>query len=277
VIFLSRHRLAPVSTADPPAVLIELEGHGREPIQFETDPHQTLDLTRTIGWFTSLYPVRFDTLSSEQFGQNPGKAFEAVQRAMQAVPQKGLGYGLLRYLSLDDLPPDQSPRREICTIRPSISFNYLGQIDAHSLVAQTALPDAQEMQAGIALSREARGPERAPASPRTHLLEIECVIAGESLQIEWTYSSQLHRPETISRLAQSCLQNLRQLIAWCRDVHSRQATSQPTAQEKRRSSVEHHPPRISQEYEIFGWSEAEMEDIFDEIEKLFEADDEDKG
>src|SRR5262249_19848593 len=80
------------------AVLLDLEGHGREDIFPE------LDLSRTIGWFTSLYPVRLDPGGIDlddalQAGPALGRALKSIKEQLREVPDRGLGYGLLRYLN----------------------------------------------------------------------------------------------------------------------------------------------------------------------------------
>ena len=89
----------------PGALRIELEGHGREPLFDE------VDLTRTAGWFTTIFPLVLDLAP----GQSPGRALAGRAGAwLRAVPRRGLGYGLLQD-RLGEVPP-----AELC-------FNYLGQ------------------------------------------------------------------------------------------------------------------------------------------------------
>ncbi|MCW3464493.1 non-ribosomal peptide synthetase [Chitinophaga nivalis] len=81
-----------------------LEGHGREEI------FPGLDITHTVGWFTTLYPV---LLPSN--GQHTGEVITAVKESLRSIPNKGIGYGaLLGY---------------VAQVLPEISFNYLGQLD----------------------------------------------------------------------------------------------------------------------------------------------------
>ena len=80
------------------AVLIDLEGHGREEIFAD------VDLSRTVGWFTSLFPVRLDAGALDLaggLGGRPalGRALKSIKEQLRAVPDNGLGYGLLRYLN----------------------------------------------------------------------------------------------------------------------------------------------------------------------------------
>lgn len=106
------------------SVLLRMEGHGRE-----ENVVPGADLTRTVGWFTSLYPIRIDTgsVSLEQVadgGDAVAGLLKSVKEQLLAVPDRGIGYGLLRWLN-----PDTA--RELET-RPSpqIGFNYLGHFSA---------------------------------------------------------------------------------------------------------------------------------------------------
>ncbi|MER5556994.1 amino acid adenylation domain-containing protein [Streptomyces sp. NPDC002506] len=112
------------------SALIRLEGHGRE----EAAVPGT-DITRTVGWFTSVYPVRLDVggldLDEAIAGGRPaGNAIKAVKEQLHAIPDKGIGYGLLRHLNpktaeaLKDLDEGQ------------VSFNYLGRFASGSQAPQ---------------------------------------------------------------------------------------------------------------------------------------------
>ena len=105
------------------AVLIDVEGHGREEI------FPDVDLSRTVGWFTSLYPVRLDPgpLDIEEAmagGAALGRALKLIKEQLQAVPDHGLGYGLLRYLNA------QTGTELRALSRPQLGFNYLGRFAA---------------------------------------------------------------------------------------------------------------------------------------------------
>ena len=69
-------------------LLVDLEGHGREELGEE------VDVSRTVGWFTTLFPVRLEIKAREQ----PGAALKRIKEQLRGVPQRGIGYGLLRYL-----------------------------------------------------------------------------------------------------------------------------------------------------------------------------------
>jgi amino acid adenylation domain-containing protein/non-ribosomal peptide synthase protein (TIGR01720 family) len=173
-----------------PALLLELEAHGREAILDD------VDISRTVGWFTSLYPV----LLRLPPAAGPGEALKSIKEQLRRVPGRGLGYGLLRYLCRD-----AGVVRQLRSLpQPEISFNYLGQFDG-------ALPEASPFRP----AGESRGPERGAGGDRPHALDVNGGVVGGRLQMEWTYSQNLHRRETIERVAGDFLEALRAIIAHC--------------------------------------------------------------
>ncbi len=106
-------------------LVIDLEGHGREDIA------DGIDLSRSIGWFTTIFPVRLDlakldTVDALAGGGEAGAALKRVKEMLRAVPRKGLGFGLLSQLNAETAPAlaDSPPRQ--------LLFNYLGQFDQMS-------------------------------------------------------------------------------------------------------------------------------------------------
>lgn len=94
-------------------VLVQLEGHGREELC------DNVDLSRTVGWFTSMFPVRLSTAEAMD------TSIKTIKEQLRAVPNKGLGFGALRYLG------DQEASQALAELAPPrITFNYLGQFDA---------------------------------------------------------------------------------------------------------------------------------------------------
>lgn len=160
------------------SVLVGIEGHGREPI--EGSP----DVSRTIGWFTSFFPILIDLQATDR----PTDTISSVKGQVRKIPQKGLGFGLLKYLTstpqlseaIDSIP------------RPEIIFNYLG--NDRSVPAETS-----DLFSFDALSRHARPPD----APRASVLECNTWISGKRLEIAFSYSRNLHRPETAELLADS--------------------------------------------------------------------------
>jgi len=172
------------------ALLLDLEGHGRE------DLFADVDLTRTVGWCTTLFPVLLDLRKADE----PGAALKIVKEQLRQVPRRGIGYGVLRYLSED---AEISARMQALPAAEVI-FNYLGQ-------------SVQNRPTGLfGPAHESSGPVHSPRGSRSHLLEVNGFIAEGRLYLEWTYSDQVHDRATIERLAEGYLAALRALIAHCR-------------------------------------------------------------
>ena len=172
-------------------IRVDLEGHGREDIGDE------LDLSRTVGWFTALFPVQLE------LPQAPlGEVLKAVKEQLRRIPNRGLGYGLLRYLQEGSTAAEQLralPRAEVV-------FNYLGQFDQ-------SLSDSSLW----GLASESAGPMHSPRSARTHLLEVTGLVTGGQLRLSFTYSENVHRRATVEGLVDGFLGALRALIAHCKD------------------------------------------------------------
>jgi amino acid adenylation domain-containing protein/non-ribosomal peptide synthase protein (TIGR01720 family) len=174
-----------------PRVRIALEGHGRE-----EDVAAGVDLTRTVGWFTSIYPVVLDTAGAD----GPGDVLKRVKEQLRAVPRLGIGYGVLRYLS-----PDAEVRRALAEQdAPQVSFNYLGQFDGGTGTSER-----------LRFASGARGADVAADTRRRFLLDVGGGVAGGALQMAWTYDEGTHARETIERVAEAFLAALRALIAHC--------------------------------------------------------------
>ena len=167
--------------------MIELEGHGREEIIEE------VDLSRTIGWFTTLFPVK---LRVEQTATAP-EALRAIKQQLRALPGRGIGYGLLRYLTKDAVARD----RLVPASQPEVSFNYLGRFD------ETVIEGA-----ALRIARESAGSAFSPQARRTHLIEINAAVGGGRLHVNWAYSPQVHSKATVEGLADRLMWELRELI-----------------------------------------------------------------
>ncbi|MEG4227993.1 amino acid adenylation domain-containing protein [Microcoleus sp. N9_B2] len=170
------------------SLLLDLEGHGRE------DIFEGVDLSRTIGWFTAVFPV---LLNSEKHS-DLGSALKLVKEQLRAVPNRGIGLGVLRYLN------EETAKKISNLPQAEVSFNYLGQFDQ-------VLPKASLLM----LSSEPSGPLRSPRGNRRYLLEINGFIASGKLQLDWTYSENIHRRESIENLATGFIESLRSLIQYC--------------------------------------------------------------
>ncbi|WP_407657026.1 non-ribosomal peptide synthase/polyketide synthase [Lentzea atacamensis] len=171
-------------------VTIDLESHGREAIA------DGVDLSRTVGWFTSIFPVR---LRHRRLGDS-GELIKAVKEQLRAVPRRGVGYGILRYLRRDDRLVD-APARPVL-------FNYLGAFDAAGDDAVGLI--RRELPADLC------GPTENEQGNRSHLLQIEAEQTSDGrLLVEWYFSTNVHRPATVERLATRYVNALRELVEHC--------------------------------------------------------------
>ncbi len=176
-------------------MLIGVEGHGREEFIAEG-----LDLSRTIGWFTSYYPV---LLKNEQ-SENIGDSLKSTKEQLRRIPTGGITYGLIRYLQ------SRSEEQEIFNTmpQPEILFNYLGQIDRY-------FPDSRLF--WIA-DNPVPGPVRSKRNCRTHLIEINAVTAENKLSVDWTFSTKCYRLSTIEEIAHEFISELRSIISHCQTL-----------------------------------------------------------
>ncbi|MEG4456885.1 amino acid adenylation domain-containing protein [Microcoleus sp. N9_A1] len=172
------------------SVIIDLEGHGREEILPD------VDLSRTVGWFTTIFPVHLELKATE----NLSDAIQSIKEQLRAIPNRGIGYGVLRYLS-----EDAEITSQLSSIpQAEVSFNYLGQFDW-----------GMQENSFIKLASESVGPKHSQLGQRSHLLEINGLVVENQLQLEWTYSENFHQRATIESLAQDFAASLRTLIAHC--------------------------------------------------------------
>ncbi|HEX8150712.1 MAG TPA: amino acid adenylation domain-containing protein, partial [Pyrinomonadaceae bacterium] len=173
-----------------PRVLVDLEGHGRE------DLFEDIDLSRTVGWFTSLYPVALAVAP----GSEPAAALKEVKEQLRSIPNRGLGYGVLRYLS-----PDAGVREALAAqTRAQVSFNYLGQLGQAAASMFRPAP-------------ESAGRSQAEENLRTHVLDFNASVAGGRLHVACTYGERLHERAEVERLVGEYVAALRRVIDACRE------------------------------------------------------------
>ncbi|WP_301128295.1 non-ribosomal peptide synthetase, partial [Streptomyces cacaoi] len=170
--------------------VVHLEGHGREEL------FDDVDLSRTIGWFTSMYPVALRLPEGDDWAAT----IKTVKEQLRAVPDRGVGHGALRHLGGADAladDPDGLPA-------PQVSFNYLGQFDGlggdHALYRSTRLNP---------------GGEYSTAEERPHVLDVVGSVRNGRLTFAWSYSSGLHRRETVERLAADLAAELAGFLRHC--------------------------------------------------------------
>ncbi|WP_051541402.1 non-ribosomal peptide synthetase [Caldalkalibacillus mannanilyticus] len=163
---------------------IHMEGHGREEIL------ENIDITRTVGWFTSLYPVVLEVEPDKQLSYQIKK----VKENLRHIPHKGIGYGVWKYLSSYSQEVDFQDEAEIC-------FNYLGQFD-------------QELESNE-LSPYSSGAQRSSQQKQTYVLDINGMISEGALLFDISYNGKEYNQENMTQLATCFKESLQEIIAHC--------------------------------------------------------------
>jgi non-ribosomal peptide synthase protein (TIGR01720 family) len=169
-------------------LLIDVEGHGREAIFAD------VDLSRTTGWFTSIYPLLLDLRDLERASE----ILRAVKEQVRRVPDGGIGHGLLCYLSRDEQLVSALQKLPAA----QVGFNYNRVLEQRSPVG------GEFKRAG-----ETVGPERAPQNNRHHLLDFHGSVVQGQLRLALHYSRNIHKQTTVELLVQDMCATLRAMIS----------------------------------------------------------------
>ncbi|WP_246028063.1 condensation domain-containing protein, partial [Paenibacillus xylaniclasticus] len=173
-------------------VAFHLESHGREEIMAE------VDVSRTVGWFTSMYPIVLDMGSGDDLGHQ----IKTVKENLRRIPNNGIGYGLLTYMGAQQ----QGER-----LNPEISFNYLGSFE-------------QSVGEELSFSEYGHGYGSSLNGERTHVLSITGISAEGTLQFSINYSRKQYELESMEKLAELFRTNLIRLIRHCEQKDTREIT-----------------------------------------------------
>ncbi|RSM52222.1 non-ribosomal peptide synthetase [Amycolatopsis sp. WAC 01376] len=168
-------------------IAVDLEGHGREEI------FDDVDLTRTVGWFTTLFPLALEVTAADE--PRWRDLVKSVRRQLRAVPGNGFGFGALRRRRFPELGGRS----------PQISFNYLGQGD--------------DTAAGTGLYRASHAPighEQDPADAGGHLLEVVGGVQEGRLEFSWFHRPDRHDRATVESVAADFATALRRMARDCR-------------------------------------------------------------
>ncbi|AIQ12433.1 non-ribosomal peptide synthetase [Paenibacillus durus] len=166
-------------------IKISMEGHGREHLV------DNLDISRTVGWFTSKYPVLIDLGTDDDIGVN----IKRVKEQLRKVPLKGIGYGILKYLT-----EDLNSRHEE---NPPLLFNYLGQMDQEMNNNQF---NSSWLPAGELIGN---------AVIRANPMELNALVVEGQLTVNLTYNHKVYRKDTVKAFAESYIRALQMVIAHC--------------------------------------------------------------
>ena len=165
---------------------IDLESQGR------TLTETNLDISRTVGWFTNIYPVLLDLNNTDELAEN----IKTIKEQLRQAQRHSFEYGIIRYLQdnrlIDELPA------------APISFNYLGQFD--NLLAASSL---------FKLAEESTGLNSAAGNKISHAIAINSSIVNGQLKMQWSYDAERYQEKTIVNLANSYISKLQQIITHC--------------------------------------------------------------
>ncbi len=168
--------------------VLNFDSHGRETL---TDQ---IDLSRTIGWFTNMYPLSLEISETGEILQD----LKLIKDKLLIIPNKGLSYGMLRYLNSDTSKCGWN------NFMPQLAYNYLGKFSDHSsekyfnIVSMTS------------------GFDRGPQNIRPHLLDLNCFIQDNNFIFYWLYSQNIHAEITVKNWAKDYIEEIENLIIFCR-------------------------------------------------------------
>ncbi|WP_423760151.1 condensation domain-containing protein [Burkholderia sp. NLJ2] len=174
------------------ALLLDVEGHGRDALG------DSIDLSRSVGWFTSIYPVLVDVPAA---ASDPSALIKSVKARLREVPRKGASYGVLRYL---DPTPRAGDDSLVSFPQAPILFTYLGQLEQLS-GPSSLYGGPPEPAPGI----------RSPRQRRTHLLDIVAYVSRGRLTVESSFFGVPGVDESIGCLMCRVEEALTMLIRHC--------------------------------------------------------------
>ncbi len=208
-------------------VMVTLEGHGREPIV------AGIDINRTVGWFTTRFPVLLETN-----GDDLGETIKKVKEDQRRIPNRGMGYGLLRYMTMDFKKDNATLELE-----PEMAFNYMGQFGGDKKGENSA---AGSEKGSLGMSPLSIGDLASPDLEQHVKIDINGMVTAGALTMAFTYNTLQYEEETITRLAESYHLNLLKIIAHC------------TGKEETELTIS--------DYDANDLEETDMDDILDELE-----------
>lgn len=173
------------------ALPVALENHGRDALD-------GCDVSRTVGWFTSLYPLRLDLQAAA-----PERHLKEIKETLRRVPRGGIGYGILRYLG---------DGGSGLSCQPPISFNYLGEFDF------------TRKDAVLCPCNDPVGAVVNPRGPRPFALEVGAALIGGELRVTLGYAAGQVDAARIRQLSDDLEKHTRQLVEHCLGKNSSELT-----------------------------------------------------
>jgi non-ribosomal peptide synthase protein (TIGR01720 family) len=196
------------------ALNLMLESHGRVPLT------ENQDLSRTVGWFTSIYPIRFD-IDCADLKRN----IHNIQKILNAVPMMGIGYGALLYsgqISADF-------KEHLMCLQSKISFNYLGNIDILGSNRGTNSHDykKEEKEIPLRLSKSKPGDCISPQNNLTHDLQIVGAMKEGSINFKAIYNDNVFDKESVTHLMQQFETSIYEIVSYYKSINLKELDKQP--------------------------------------------------
>lgn len=161
---------------------IHVAHHGRE------GPFEDVDLSRTVGFLATGYSALLDVGKAS----SPRDALKLVKKELESIPNRGFGFGLLRY-------GDPCTYEKMRVLEPELAFDYVGQFSTETQLFKQAA--------------ESKGPAMSPQAKRYYLLFVDMGIANGQLRTRWGYGERIYRRATIEHLAREFEETLRSFVA----------------------------------------------------------------
>ena len=189
--------LAIKSVLNNERIIVSLESHGRE-LQLNN-----INIERTVGWFTAIYPVVLDFSGAEDIDA----AIKNTKETLHLVPNGGIGYGILKYLTNDEYKTNFKGKLD-----PQISFNYLGSFD-QDIAKMGDLSIAKEKVGKVDIENNL-----------THNMDVVGLLTNNKLYLNLTYSKEQFRTKTIDKLLDKYLFYLKEIIDFCTNKEYNEST-----------------------------------------------------
>ena len=165
-------------------IVVDFENYGRN--------LEGIDVSRTIGWFTSIYPVVFKIE-----GDDLDKHIKAVKEQIRKVPKNGIGYGIAKYLAGSF---NQSEK-----LKSEIRFNYLGQF-------------GEEVSNDLfSYSNKFSGKDVSDENHITSSLEINILIINKELNVEFVYCNVTFNESDIISLKEGFIRQINNLVFYLKN------------------------------------------------------------
>ncbi len=168
-------------------IVIELEGHGRE------DVNKNIDISKTVGWFTSIYPAQFEVHYKEL-----GRNLKSLKDQLRDIPNKGFNYSILKYLK-KELSDEH---------RKYIRFNYLGDFDN---IINTDLFKVSRLDSGLDISEN---------NHLTSIIDINAMIINRRLNISITYSIDVYEKKEVEKFVNMYIEQIENILNYCCEKES---------------------------------------------------------